>query len=200
MDTKKRTASPNNPRQSRQAERNTDRALQLEQSMFEHRSRYLVLVLTLSYQPAYRHLITLDMIQEHRHKLLNNRRSNELLQGIEGYVWKIEEGGNCGGLHLHLIVFYSGKHRADIQIAQSIGEYWKQVITRGIGAYWNSNADKHLHALYGHGVGTGQINRHDMVRREALRENLRYAGKDEQQVTDRTTSNVRSFGTSLFPK
>lgn len=191
---------PNNRINSRQAERNEARALQHEQVMFAHRSRYLVLVLTLNYQPAYRQWITLEIIQQHRDRLLNNGRNNKLLQGIEGYVWKIEEGGMSGGLHLHLIIYYSGKHQADVQIARSIGEYWKHAITDGIGDYWNSNADRDFHARFGHGIGTGQIDRNNHAKREALRINLRYLAKEEQQVTCKTSPYDRMFGTSQPPR
>lgn len=193
------TGAPGNARLSRQSQRNVDRVLQLEQAMFESRSRYLILVLTLNYQEHYRHLISLETIQQHRDMLLNNRRSNQLLSKIEGYAWKIEEGQNSGGLHLHIVVFYSGQHRADIQIAQSIGEYWVNVVTRGIGAYWNSNALKGLHAQYGHGIGTGQIDRNDHAKREALRANLAYLAKDDQYVTSKASPHERMFGTSQFP-
>lgn len=183
----------------RQARRNESRVLEFEQAMFNHHSRYLVLILTLNYQEAYRDWITLEVLQKHRDQLLNNRRSNRLLIDIEGYVWKIEEGEGAGGLHMHLVLFYSGKHRADVLIAQAIGEYWKNTITSGIGDYWNSNAHKDSHALHGHGVGTGQIDRHDMTKRDALRLNLLYAAKDEQQPGGKANCHERMFGTSQFP-
>lgn len=188
---------PGNTYQSRKAQRNIARVLQLEEAMFQRRSRYLILVLTLSYQEAYRHLITLEIIQQHRDQLLNDRDSNELLQEIEGYVWKIEEGPTSG-VHMHLVIFYSGSHRADVQIARSIGEYWVNVITHGIGDYRNSNAHKDFHAQYGHGIGTGRIDRNDHLKRGALRQNLIYTAKDEQPVRDRATPHERMFGTSQF--
>lgn len=168
--------------------------------MYDWRSRHLILVLTLSYKPAFRHLVTLDLLRQHRDHLLNNRRCNELLRGIKGYEWTIEEGQNSGGLHLHVIIFYDGKHRADIHIAKSIGEYWVNVITKGMGEYWNSNAKKEWHAQYGHGVGSGQIDRNDYVKREALRKNLLYLAKDEQHVTGKKDPHLRLFGTSQLPR
>lgn len=184
---------------SRQAQRNLDRILQLEEAMFLRRSRYLVLVLTLSYQEAYKHWITLETIQQHRDQLLKNQRSNRLLQDIEGYAWKIEEGPTSG-LHLHIVIFYSGKHQADVYFAQSIGEYWVNVITAGMGCYWNSNAHKEFHVRYGHGDGTGQINRDDHAKRGALRLNLMYLVKDEQSVSNKANRYERMFGTSQPPR
>lgn len=191
--------SGNIPR-SRQSQRNASRVMQFEQTMFDHRSRYLVIVLTLNYQKAYRNWISLEVIQQHRDQFLKNQRSNQLLAGIEGYVWKIEEGENSGGLHMHLVIFYSGKHRADVLIAQAIGEYWKHEITGGIGDYRNSNSEKDRHALYGHGIGTGQINRNDLEKRASLLKNLLYLIKDEQRVSSKTSPHHRLFGTSQFPR
>ena len=167
--------------------------------MYDWRSRHLILVLTLSYKPAFRHLVTLDLLRQHRDHLLNNRRCNELLRGIKGYEWTIEEGTNSGGLHLHVIIFYDGKHRADVHIAKSFGEYWVNTVTKGMGDYWNSNAHKEWHAQYGHGIGTGQIDRNDTVKREALRQNLLYLAKDEQHVSTGKNSHLRMFGTSQIP-
>ena len=138
------------------------------------------------------------MIREHRNRFLNSRRCNQLLQEINGYVWKIEEGQNSGGLHLHVVLFYDGKHRADIFIAQRIGEYWANEVTQGMGGYRNSNADKDWHERYGHGVGTGQIDRKNEAKREALRQNLLYLAKDDQHVSTRLNPHERTFGTSQF--
>lgn len=184
--------------QERKAERNAAKVMQFEQAMFDSRSRHLVLVLTLNYKPEYRHIVTFDMIREHRNRFLNNRRCNQLLQEINGYVWKIEEGQNSGGLHLHVVFFYDGKHRADIFIAQRIGEYWANDVTQGMGDYRNSNAGKDWHERYGHGVGTGQIDRKNEAKREALRQNLLYLAKDDQHVSTRLNPHERTFGTSQF--
>jgi len=172
------------------------RVLQLESAMFNWRSRHLILVLTLSYRPEFQHLLSLETIQHHRDQLLNNKRSNSLLADINGYVWKIEYGHHGGGLHLHLILFYNGKHHEDIKFCKSIGEYWVDVITQGMGKYRNSNAEKAWHETNGHGIGTGQIDRHDFAKREVLRRNLLYLAKDEQVVDKGANSDFRMFGTS----
>lgn len=176
------------------------RVLQLESAMFNWRSRHLILVLTLNYRPEFQHLVSLETIQSHRDQLLNNKRSNPLLSGIKGYVWKIEQGQHGGGLHLHVILFYDGKHHQDVGLSMSIGEYWVKVITQGMGGYWNSNGDKDWHETDGHGIGVGQIDRHDSVKRDALRKNLLYLAKDEQVVDQAVNSDSRMFGTSsLYP-
>lgn len=182
---------------ARKASRNAERVIELEQAMFNWRSRHLLINLTLSYKEEYRPLITFDTIRQHRDQLLNNRRTNVLLSGIDGYVWKIEYGP-VAGLHMHLVIFYDGSRRGDVYIAQCIGEYWVK-LTGGWGAYWSSNADKAKHALYGHGVGTGQIDRNDCAARAALRTNLLYLAKDDQIVLEREGAHERTFGTSQLP-
>jgi hypothetical protein len=186
--------------QERKMERNAAKVMQFEQAMFDSRSRHLILVLTLNYKPEYRHMVTFDLIREHRNRFINNRRFNQLLQDISGYVWKIEEGQNSGGLHLHVVLFYDGKHRADIFIAKCIGEYWANIVTQGMGSYRNSNAEKDKHKRYGHGVGTGQIDRNNDAKREALRQNLLYLTKDDQHVSMRLNLRDRTFGTSHLPE
>lgn len=177
---------------------NAQRVLAFEKAMYDKRSRYLIIALTLNYLPEYQKYINLDIIRQHRDQLLNNRRSNSLLREIDGYVWKIEKGDGNGGLHLHLIIFYSGAHRNDISIGRFIGEYWKNTITNGAGSYWNSNTQKEFHAQYGYGVGVGQIDRNDQAKRQALCQNLLYLTKDEQYAGDESNPHLRMFGTSQF--
>ncbi|KAE8758440.1 response regulator [Paraburkholderia madseniana] len=98
------------------------------------------------------------------------------MPGIRNYVLAIEQGEDTG-LHLHVILYYSAKHRRDVSLAQRIGEYWADVVTGGKGDYWNSNARKAFHARHGQGIGAGQIDRKDTAKRESLRKNLLYAGE-----------------------
>ncbi len=174
-----------------------ERGVQFEERMFEKRSRYLMLFLTLNYKPEYRDDITLDDIRRHRDRLLKNTEYNSLLKGIEGYIWKIEEGREAG-LHIHMLIFYSGASRADVHIAQSIGEYWESVATRGLGAYWNSNGDKDSLRRRGLGLGVGQVNRKDDSKRLAIHGIIRYLAKSAQAVTERAP-HVRTFGISELP-
>lgn len=186
--------------QQRKTVRNQDRALALEEAMFDWKSRHLILILTLSYKEEWRPFINLEQLQRDRDTFLNNARYNTLLQGINGYIWKIEEGEHLGGLHMHMVIFYDGTHRADIYTAKLIGEYWENVVTRGRGDYWNSNADKDKFERGLWGNCTGQIDRSDLVKRESLRTYLRqYIAKDDQHVSTRTNLHTRTFGSSQFP-
>ncbi|MDR5778097.1 inovirus-type Gp2 protein [Caballeronia sp. LZ065] len=180
----------------RGAKRNQERALTIEQQVFETKSRHLVLMLHFGFQEKYRHKITLEQIQKHREKFFNNRRTNRLLRGIVDYIWTLEEGDETG-LHLHVLIFYRADDvRRDVLIARLIGEYWENVVTKGEGQYWNSNADKWFHEKYGHGVGTGEINWDDHDKRKALRKNIQYMTKADQFLKMKYGEQCHVFGTS----
>jgi len=152
-------------------------------------------MLHFGFQEKYRLQITLEEIQKYRDKFFNNCRTNKLLKGIVDYIWKLEEGEGSG-LHLHVLIFYSAESCRDVWLAKQIGEYWVRVVTEGKGQYWNSNANKALHLKYGHGIGTGEINRGDEAKREALRENIRYMTKADQFLRMKYGPHCRLFGTS----
>ncbi|MEJ6007735.1 hypothetical protein WG899_19475 [Paucibacter sp. AS339] len=183
----------------RNANRRLGRALMWEREMFEWRSRHLFLMLCLNYKTSVRHHIRPEDVQRHLQRLLNNRRANRLLSGITGYIWKIEDGKKSG-LHVHILIAYSTKRKADVNIARSIGEYWRDVITEGQGSYRNSNSDRQMHREKGHGEGTGQINAVDFARRQALRTNIKYLTKSEQQLKRKNGPKYRTFGMSQPPK
>jgi hypothetical protein len=179
--------------------RNRQKGVEFEQRMFARRSRYLVLFLTLNYKPQYRDDITLGTIQRHRDRFFDYMESDDhpLLGEICGLIWKLEEGQYSGGLHLHLVVFYSGKRRGDVMIARQIGEYWSDTITRGWGAYRNSNADKDR-LEYRWGVGIGQVNRHRDSKRDSLQLFIENYMTKSNQVPRARTKDDKLFGTRDF--
>ncbi len=180
--------------------RNRRRGLFFEEEMFNNRSRYLVLFVTLNYQIRCRNEVTLNTIQQHRDMFFRHMREypNALLQAIHGYIWKLEEGGRSGGLHLHLLIFYSAQWKADVMVAKDIGEYWVDVVTRGRGDYWNSNANKDK--LNRWGVGIGQVNRRDTSKRESLQAFIaNYMAKSSQAPKDRTGDD-KLFGANFLDR
>ncbi|AXV70366.1 hypothetical protein CJO74_14360 [Ralstonia solanacearum] len=185
------------------AKRNARNVLALEEAMFSNetgRSRWLVLSLTLGYKPQCRRWITPKMLQEHRDRFFKARRFNTLMSGIKGFVWAIEQGEETG-LHLHVILFYSAEHNHDEFITKQIGDYWADVVTEGKGAYWNSNK-RWLKKRYEkkHGVGVGQIDWHEVEKREALRKNLVYLAKAEQYLMVKGAERMHLFGMGQVPE
>lgn len=186
--------------QQARSRRNAKQALAFEKAMFEDRSRHLILVLTLNYKEQHRHEMTHEDMTEHRNRLFDNARSNDLLRGMKA-AWKIEDGHEGGGLHMHLVGFYDGSNRNDVQIAKSIGEYWENQVTRGYGAYRNSNADKKKNAKGPYGDFTGQVDRSNVWKREGLQRYLsEYIAKSDQAVMSDDHPHSHRFGTSRLPK
>ena len=181
--------------------RNREKGLEFEERMFFRKSRHLVLFLTLNYKPKYREDVTLKTIQGHRDKFLDYMMADAhpLLGEINGLIWKLEEGKMSGGLHLHFLIFYSGKRRGDVMIAMRLGEYWADIITRGWGAYRNSNADKDR-LEYRWGVGIGQVNRNLDPRRESLQLFIENYMAKSNQVPSERTKHDKLFGTRDFDR
>lgn len=183
------------------AERNKRNVLAMGEAMFEAKSRWLILSLTLRYKPEFRGEITLETVQEHRDRFFAARRFKKLMSGIKSYVWTIEQGEQTG-LHLHVILFYSPDSNHDEFIARQIGEYWVDTVTGGKGDYWNSNEGrlKRDYEKRGHGVGVGQINWDDDSKRAALRKNLLYLAKAQQYVMIRGAERIRTFDMGQVPQ
>jgi hypothetical protein len=187
----------------RRVSRNIDRALALDDAMFQWQPRHVLLVLTLTYEARWKDWMTIDDLRHHRDTLLNNAPFNMLLKGINGYDWKIEEGQDGGGLHMHLVIYYEAGRcdydHHDVYYAEAIKKYWEQVVTKGRGYAWNSNASKTQNALGRFGDVTGLIDRNNVEKRQALRSYLEeYLCKEDQQVAARAP-HFHMFGTSQFP-
>lgn len=188
LDTSRRRAT------QRRVSRNRERGLKFERDMFNRRSRYLVLFLTVGYKERYRHDVSLITMQKHRDRFIRRMRSNPLLQGC---LWRLEEGGQGGGLHLHFLIFHSAVCKADILAAKRLGDQWVEDVTWGWGAYWNSNARRE-HYQWRWGDGLGQVNRMDGSKRESLQAVISdYFAKDTQVPDDRSKDD-KLFGVCLF--
>ena len=82
----------------------------------------------------------------------NWRGKSTLFANLKGYIWKLEWGPGKG-IHYHLIFFFDGSQvLKDAYLAQQIGKYWTEVITKGSGLYWNCNASKDQYRELGIGV------------------------------------------------
>lgn len=168
-----------------------------EKKIFERRSRHLVLLLHLGYQPRQRGSVTPMDIQRHLQRMLQNKRSNALLRGIKDYVWRIEEGRRTG-LHAHLLISYDTKFKNGISVTRRLGEYWKNATTKGMGKYWNGNLDgwKRRGENGRNGLGTGQINHNDLEQRAELRKILVYLAKGDQYLRRKWGAKFKTFALS----
>jgi len=179
--------------------RNRHSGLNFEEEMFINSSRYLILHITVNYQRKYQNKMKINTIQDHRDLFLRQIKEypNALLQMVRGIIWKLEEGDRSG-LHLHLLIFYSAQRKSDVMVAQEIGEHWVNEVTHGRGDYWNTNANKKK--LNRWGVGIGQVNRLDNLKRESLQAFIaNYMAKANQIPRDRTEDD-KLFGMRVFDR
>jgi len=144
------------------------------ESLFECYSRMLVLRVDFGYAKE-NSRVGLDVVTEDLNRFLENRRSNGLFERMVGYVWKLEYTRKKG-FHYHMVFFFNGAHvREDVVIAKMIGEYWRDVVTKGRGIYYNCNADKGHYKR----CGIGMMKHDDVEMREGLHDALRYITKSD---------------------
>ena len=133
-------------------------------------------------------------------RMLSNRRHNPLFKGLEGYIVKLEYGIKKG-VHFHTFWFFNGsvrKKSSHVYLAQEIGEYWKSVITRNRGDYWNSNnnapsLDKNQR------LGIGVIHWHETELINNLKyKALKYLFKTEQFIRPKQGGDIKKFRRGNF--
>lgn len=200
--------------------KNKQSLLRYIESLFEYRSRLLVLRMDFSYQKDAGGFFTtsddqrIDLIFGAKNKDLLEKWSievreqrNQLIKKLKkkykkdlvGYVWKLEYGADKA-FHYHMIFFLDeSKHHQDIKIAESIGEMWKHEITNGKGIYWNCNAKK-KHFEKRNRIATGKIKHNDQELRENLNIMASYLTKPDYFVKLTLSDGARTFGKGSKPK
>lgn len=168
-------------------------------SLFSSKSRLLVVRVDLGFQAnaigQYDPCFARDCFQ----RFMNNRRRNQIFNAEVGYLWSLE----CGidkGFHYHCIFFFDGHLRQQGSfIGNSIGRYWMNSITGGVGCYFCSNNNIDTLARQGCPIGIGMINRGDVVLRENLVMCATYLIKEAEGSTlhrslPDTLKGFRTFG------
>jgi hypothetical protein len=200
--------------------KNKQSLLRYIESLFEYRSRLLVLRMDFSYEKDAGGFFTtsdgerIDLIFGAKNKELLEKWSievreqrNQLIKKLKkkykkdliGYVWKLEYGADKA-FHYHMIFFLDeSKHHQDIRIAESIGEMWKYEITNGKGIYWNCNAKKKHFEKNGR-IATGKIKHNDQKLRENLNMMASYLTKPDYFVKLTLSDDARTFGKGGKPK
>lgn len=169
-----------------------------ERALFKWKSRHIIIPLTLGYQPQYRHQITPERIQKDLERLLNNRRSNHRLKGMQHYVRRIEEGDEVG-LHIHLLVAYNGKKNSGMGAAKFICDYWERNVTYGEGQASSGNFRQGSHLQGTYDRCAGKLDRGNEDGRARLLRALKYLAKADQ-LLKRKSHKFRTFDMSHPPK
>ena len=167
-----------------------------------HYSKLLFVSVDLKYVTETSHLVTIDDFNNHMKNmrdLISNK--NTCFEHLQGYAWALEQGGESGGLHCHLLLIYDGSERQkDRYLGQEVGEKW-QDITGGLGTYfnWNTKANKRHYEEKGL-LGIGMIHRDDPIAVENAVRTALYltkVDKGEQQLK-LWLPNMRTFGRGQF--
>jgi len=172
-------------------------------ALFEHRrARLIVIRLDLKYRHDNMEKMNTEQAQTDLKHLLDNMRGKQSLFGdLEGYIWKLECGGE-GAEHFHVMFFFNNDHlQNDSHRGEMIGQYWVKVITEGRGTYFNCNRpeykDKQARLKR---LGIGRIEYADTEKRKHLDTILAYLCKSEQQIKAKPTANARTMGRGEMPE
>ena len=126
----------------------------------------------------------------------NMRHKPALFDNLEGYILKLESGDERGP-HVHCLLFFNGANiQKDGWYAKEIGEYWRQVIAKGEGDYWNCNANK----LAYKNKALGMIHHSDLGMRLNLRYLISYLCKIDQVIEKGSDSRLKSIRRGRLPE
>lgn len=139
--------------------------------------------------------VALEEVQKDRkHLFVNMKGKPSLFEYLVGYVWRIEFGREAG-YHLHIMFFFDGKEvQKHEYLAQKIGEYWREVITKRRSYFECCNRKK---SKYGGTWALGTINHWEVARRNNLKTAMLYFCKTNQIVQVVPYSGCRLFGTGF---
>ena len=122
--------------------RNQSRLHQLIDNIFMDFSKVLTVRLDFYIQKEYEEFNNYFYMNDCFTRLRNNLRFNSLFEYCITYIASLEHGQDRKW-HYHVLFFFDGQQlKSDYQLAKEIGEYWVNVITRGIGAYNSPNLNK----------------------------------------------------------
>ena len=147
-----------------------------------------------------RHLVTFEEVKADLYRLLSNKRHNAMFKHLVGYVWKLEYG-DMKGHHYHLLLFFKGSEvNGDFKKGREIGEYWRDVITKGRGYYFNCNGKKNDYAHLGIGMIHADKEEDAHLRFNLIHYVLPYLIKSDQYLKVKLKMNDRSIGKGVMPK
>lgn len=140
---------------------NTESLRQYLTNLFNHYARLLVVRVDLKYRKSTQEYVSLELFSQHM-EILRNRIANKdgCFQGLEGYAWALEQGGELGGYHCHLLLLYQGvDHQQGFKLGQMVEAKWQE-ITQKIGRAFIVNDARYLQRFVASNtVGVGMVYR-----------------------------------------
>ena len=176
-------------------------------SLMNHYLRLLFIRIDLKYAKETSHHVTIEDFDYHMSKFreligkAKNCKPKSCFEHLQGNAWAIEQGGEEGGLHCHLLLMYDGSERQnDWYIAKEVGEKWKEV-TAGLGEYYSYHDKERKQQYKQHGkLGIGMIHQNNPIEVENAVASALYLtkpSKNEQQLK-LWLPNMRTFGHGIY--
>lgn len=130
--------------------------LSMEAYLKEALQRYcksLIVRVDLKYEQAVRDSISIAEVHLHLSKLLKRISDRDTcFKDLIGYVWALEQGGKCGGYHVHLLLIYNGnKHQNGWYFADQVSQLWRK-ITGAKGCHFNLHDKEYRKSFIANGV------------------------------------------------
>ncbi len=171
-------------------------AEKLVRKMLEKRTRFDAIRIDLSFDYSLASDVTLQSAKQCIARLFNNRRHKpRLFDNYLGGLWKLE-WAPVKGYHFHLLLFFKDIKK-DAGLAFLLIDYWKRVITKGMGIGFNCNAKKHEYQR----LGIGRIELKDEAKIRILLEDvIAYMAKTDQSLLATRLKGERIFMPCPGPK
>lgn len=130
--------------------------LSMEAYLSEVLHRYcksLIVRVDLKYEQAFRDSISIAEVHLHLSKLLKRISDRDTcFKDLIGYAWALEQGGKCGGYHVHLLLIYNGnKHQCGWYFADQVSQLWRK-ITEAKGCHFNLHDKEYRKSFLENGI------------------------------------------------
>ncbi|MHA3116443.1 inovirus Gp2 family protein [Acinetobacter sp. ANC 4635] len=172
-------------------------------AVLQHYAKSLLIRIDLYFSAEAQVDLTIRHCHQHLKTLLNRLSNRDgCFQDLHWWAWALEQGAQRG-YHIHLVLVYDGhKHQNDQHLALQVGNYWKDVLTAGKGAFYTANQskDKDLYRKMGC-LGIGMIHRDVAVEVGNALKTASYLAVSEKktiQMLRVKLPRMRSFGTAQF--
>ena len=174
------------------AYKNYLRSMKDVDSLFDRRSRYLIVRVDFGYK-RYEDgsMVALEEACWDIKTFLNAVRDELFIKHCQAFIGQMEFGEDKG-LHFHFFFFFDGaKHMPshDSMVGQKLGKFWVEQVTSGKGIYHNCNRKKDAYKK----LGIGMVHRSDNEKRKNLDYAIGYLMKSDQFVLSKLKRSSRTF-------
>ena len=115
--------------------------------------KLLIVRVDLKYKQEVRDTISIAEVHLHLSRLLKRISDRDTcFKDLIGYAWALEQGGKCGGYHVHMLLIYNGsKHQSGWYFGDQVSQLWNK-ITEGNGCHFNLHDKEYRKSFLENGV------------------------------------------------